>query len=117
MPPEPKREVACADAIPWMQARGRIEGADAVTPLPDVSEVGTSPAKWRPWFLDAVRRMIDAVPDESAALFFQSDIKRDGICIDKGALVTRAAGDVGARILLHKIVCRRPAGMLEVTPV
>jgi hypothetical protein len=112
MQPEPKREVACADAIPWMQARGRIAGACAVTSLPDVSEVGTTLAKWRPWFLDAVRLVVEAVPDESAALFFQSDIKRDGTWIDKGALVTRAAEEAGARILFHKIVCRRPPGML-----
>jgi hypothetical protein len=112
MQPEPKRQVECADAIPWMEARGRIEGACAVTSLPDVSELGTTLDKWRPWFLDAVRRVIDAVPDGSAALFFQSDIKRDGAWIDKGALVTRAAEDAGARILFHKVVCRRPPGTL-----
>lgn len=112
MQPQPKREVTCADAIPWMQARGRIEAACAVTSLPDVSEVGTSLEQWRPWFLDAARRVIEIVPDESAALFFQSDIKRDGAWIDKGALVTRAAEDAGARILFHKIVCRHPPGML-----
>lgn len=112
MPPGPKREVVCADAIPWMEARGRIEGACAVTSLPDVSELGTSLARWRPWFLQTVRLVIDSVPDESAAIFFQSDIKRDGEWIDKGALVTRAAEDAGGRILFHKIVCRRPPGML-----
>ena len=112
MPAEPAREVVCADAIPWMQARGRIAGACAVTSLPDVSEVNLALPAWRAWFLSAVRLVLDAVPDESAALFFQSDIKRDGAWIDKGALVTRAAEDAGARILFHKIVCRRPPGML-----
>ena len=48
----------------------------------------------------------------SAALFFQSDIKRDGAWIDKGALVIRAAEDARARVLFHKIICRRPPGML-----
>lgn len=67
---------------------------------------------WREWFLGAVQLVVDAVPVESAAVFFQSDIKRDGGWIDKGALVTRAAEDAGARILFHKIVCRRPPGML-----
>ena len=109
---EPKRVVECADAIPWMQQRGRIEGACAVTSLPDVSEVAMGLPAWRAWFLGAVRLVIDAVPPESAAIFFQSDIKRDGEWIDKGALVTRAAEDAGARILFHKIVCRRPPGML-----
>jgi len=112
IPPAPKREIICADAIAWMRARGRIDGACAVTSLPDVSEVGKTLSAWREWFSDAVRLVVDAVPDDSAALFFQSDIKRDGAWIDKGALVIRAAEDAGARVLFHKIICRRPPGML-----
>ena len=112
MNPAPLREVHCADAIPWMWECGPIAGACAVTSLPDVSEVGLALPVWRAWFLDAVRLVIDAVPAESAAIFFQSDIKRDGAWIDKGALVTRAAEEAGAQVLFHKIVCRRPPGML-----
>jgi hypothetical protein len=56
--------------------------------------------------------VIDAVPLESASLFFQSDIKHEGEWIDKGALVTRAAEEAGAKVLFHKIVCRRPPGTL-----
>jgi hypothetical protein len=108
----PVREVHCADAIPWLQARGVIPGACAVTSLPDVSEVNLPLPAWRTWFLEAVRLVVDAVPAESAALFFQSDIKRDGVWIDKGAMVVRAAEDAGARVLFHKIVCRRPPGLL-----
>ena len=110
--PTPVREVHCADAIPWMMARGRIAGACAVTSLPDVSEVGLPLPMWRAWFLGAVRLVVEAVDAESAALFFQSDIKRDGYWIDKGALVIRAAEDAGARVLFHKVVCRRPPGTL-----
>jgi hypothetical protein len=110
--PDPVREVVWADAIPWMRERGRIEGACAVTSLPDVSEVGLALDVWRAWFLGAVRLVVEGVPDASAALFFQSDIKRDGEWIDKGALVIRAAEEAGARVLFHKIVLRRPAGML-----
>lgn len=109
---EPQRLVECADAIPWLRARGVITGACAVTSLPDVSEVSLALPAWRAWFLDAVRLVVDAVPAESAALFFQSDIKRDGAWVDKGAMVVRAAEDAGARVLFHKIVCRRPPGML-----
>ncbi|AOS44273.1 DNA methylase [Lacunisphaera limnophila] len=112
LPPAPRREIVCADAIAWMKARGRIDRACAVTSVPDVSEIGRTLPVWREWFLDAVRLVVDAVPDDSAALFFQSDIKRDGIWIDKGALVIRAAEDAGARVLFHKVVCRRPPGML-----
>lgn len=108
----PKREIICADTIAWMKARGRIEGACAVTSLPDVSEIGKTLPVWREWFSAAARLVVEAVPDESAAIFFQSDIKRDGVWVDKGALVIRAAEDAGARVLFHKVVCRRPAGML-----
>lgn len=111
-PREPGRIVECADAIPWMRARGRIDGACAVTSLPDVSEVNMDLATWRAWFLGAVDLVVNAVPDESAALFFQSDIKRDGAWIDKGAMVIRAAEDAGARVMFHKIVARRPPGTL-----
>jgi hypothetical protein len=110
--PTPAREIHCAEAIAWMRARGRMEGACAVTSLPDVSEVGKSLPVWRDWFLGAVVATIDLVPETSAALFFQSDIKCDGVWIDKGGMVVRAAEDAGARVLFHKIVCRRPPGML-----
>lgn len=95
-----------------MRERGRIEGACAVTSLPDVSEVNMALPVWRTWFLGAVTLVVDAVPEDGAALFFQSDIKHDGAWIDKGAMVIRAAEDAGARVLFHKIVCRRPPGML-----
>jgi hypothetical protein len=95
-----------------MLACGRIPEACAVTSLPDVSEVNLSLPAWRTWFLHAVRLVIDTVPEESAALFFQSDIKRGGAWIDKGAMVVRAAEDAGARVLFHKIVCRRPPDVL-----
>jgi hypothetical protein len=108
----PQREVVCADAIPWLRERGRIEGSCAVTSLPDVSELGVTLPVWRDWFLGAVRLVVDAVPDASAAIFFQSDIKHEGRWIDKGAMVVRAAEDAGAHVLFHKIVCRRPPGML-----
>ncbi len=112
MPVAPRREVHCADAIPWLRERRRIPGVCAVTSLPDVSEVNLALPAWRVWFLEAVRLVVDCVPDENAALFFQSDIKRDGVWVDKGAMVIRAAEDAGARVLFHKIVCRRPPGVL-----
>lgn len=83
-----------------------------MTSLPDVSEVRLPLPAWRVWFMDAVQRVVDCVPGESASLFFQSDIKRDGVWIDKGALVVRAAEDAGAHVLFHKVVCRRQPGLL-----
>jgi hypothetical protein len=109
---EPHREVHCAEAVAWMQARGVVAGACAITSLPDVSEVGLTLPEWRRWFLHAAARVVDSVAPESAAIFFQSDIKRDGAWIDKGALIVRAAEDAGAHVLFHKIVCRRQPGLL-----
>ena len=83
-----------------------------MTSLPDVSEVGLALPAWREWFLAAVQLVVAAVPDDSAAIFFQSDIKRDGGWIDKGALVMSAAEAAGARVLFHKLICRRPPGTL-----
>lgn len=108
----PWREVHQADAIPWLQARGPQAGTSVVTSLPDVSELSYDLPGWRDWFLATVRLVVESVPAESAALFFQSDIKRDGAWVDKGSLVVRAAEDAGARVLWHKIVCRRQPGML-----
>lgn len=108
----PSRVVHCAEAIGWLKQAGRISGACAVTSLPDVSEVSLTLPAWRSWFLEASRLVIECVPDESAAIFFQSDIKRDGVWIDKGAWVVRAAEDAGARVMFHKIVCRREPGLL-----
>ena len=109
---EPSREVHCVDAIDWMRSRGPLAEACAVTSLPDVSEVSLALPVWRGWFLEAVKLVVNSVPPDSGSLFFQSDIKRDGVWIDKGALVIRAAEDVGAHVLFHKIICRRPPGML-----
>ena len=106
------REVHCADAIPWMREQGAIAGACAITSLPDVSEVSLTLPLWRAWFSEAARLVVDSVSPESAALFFQSDIKHDGVWIDKGALVIHAAEEAGARILFHKVICRRPPGTL-----
>jgi hypothetical protein len=111
-PSAPGREVHWADAIAWMRQRGCIAGAGAVTSLPDLSELRLDLAGWRAWFLGAVRLVVEAVPGDGAAVFFQSDIKHDGAWIDKGAMVVRAAEDAGARVLFHKIVCRRPPGLL-----
>lgn len=106
------REVHCVDAIPWMRKRGPIAGAAAITSLPDVSELNLPVPEWRAWFLDAVQLVMNTVTDDSVAIFFQSDIKRDGRWIDKGALVVRAAEDAGAFVLFHKLICRRQPGLL-----
>ncbi len=94
-----------------MERRGVIEGACFATSLPDVSELGVSLSVWRDWFVNAVRLVVNSTPLDKAALFFQSDIKHEGVWIDKGSIVVRAAEDAGAQVLFHKIVCRRQPGL------
>ncbi|HVZ74291.1 MAG TPA: SAM-dependent methyltransferase [Polyangia bacterium] len=109
-PPE-RREVHHGDALPWLRAWRPLVGCSVVTSLPDVAEMaGLSLDSWTRWFTDAAALVLDAVPDDGVAIFFQSDVKRGGAWIDKGALVQRAADAAGARLLFHKIVCRKPAG-------
>lgn len=107
----PRRHVHHGDALAWLAARGRIAGASVVTSLPDVSELpGLGFDGWRAWFVAAARAAMDAVDDEGVAIFFQSDIRRHGVWIDKGALVAAAAADARMTLLFHKIVCRVPPG-------
>ncbi|HVR03457.1 MAG TPA: SAM-dependent methyltransferase [Polyangia bacterium] len=107
----PSRVVHHGEAVEWLRARGRLDGCSVVTSLPDVSEVpALDLAAWTRWFEDTALLVIDAVPDGGVAVFFQSDIKRGGAWIDKGALVQRAAERAGAALLFHKIVCRKPPG-------
>lgn len=109
--PAPTRLVHHADALEWLPAQGVLEGCSFITSLPDVSELPhLSLDEWRRWFIQAARAVIDATPDDGVALFFQTDIKKDGVWVDKGYLCSRAAEDAGAASLFHKIVCRRPPG-------
>jgi len=107
----PRRDVHHAEALAWLRARGRLDGCSVVTSLPDVVETPEmSLEEWTRWFVGAARVVLDAVPDDGVAIFFQSDVKRGARWIDKGALVQRAADAAEVPLLFHKIVCRRPPG-------
>ena len=100
-----------ADALVWLRANTPLAGASIVTSLPDVSELGgLDLAGWQAWFQDAAFQTLSAVPDEGVAIFFQSDIRHEGLWIDKGALVQQAAARARMPLLFHKIVCRKPPG-------
>jgi hypothetical protein len=109
--PSPTRIVYHADALGWLRERGVLHDASVVTSLPDVSELPSLDlGGWTAWFVEAAAQVMSAVPDQGAAIFFQSDIKRDGAWVDKGALVGRAGERAGMRLLFHKIVCRKSPG-------
>jgi hypothetical protein len=107
----PARTVHCADALQWLAEQKVLEGCSFVTSLPDASELpGLGQDAWRRWFIDAAALVFSRTPDDGAAIFYQSDVKRAGAWVDKAYLVQRAAEEAGATLLFHKIVCRRPAG-------
>jgi hypothetical protein len=88
-----------------------VVGASDITTVPDLSEVPAMGLQGcRAWYEEAAAVTMTAVPPEGIAVFFQSDIKRDGLWVDKGAMVARAAERTGMALLFHKIVCRKPAG-------
>lgn len=107
------RIVHQTDGVAWLKANPLGKGESIITSLPDSSEI---PALgfdgWRRWFIDAVKTCLDACPDDSAALFFQTDVKREGGWVDKGHLVHLGGDAAGARLLWHKVVCRAPAGTI-----
>lgn len=110
-----RREVIQAEALGWLQTHPATELDAVVTSLPDVSEMtGQDLGSWREWFIATVRLILNWIPEQGVAVFFQSDIRRGAHWVDKSYLVNRAGELEGATLLWHKIVCRRPAGVVAV---
>lgn len=108
---EPLRHVFCADALPWLAERQPLHGASFITSLPDVSAFpGLSLRGWKEWFVGAARAVLLSTCDEGVAIFYQTDVKREGTWVDKAYLCQKAAEALGFELLWHKIVCRKPAG-------
>lgn len=109
--PQPRRTVHCAEALQWLREHPLPAGHHVFTSLPDSSELKRlSFAQWQDWFADAAGACVRALPAGSAAIFYQTDVKREGTWVDKSYLVQRGAYAAGAQLLWHKIVCRAPAG-------
>jgi hypothetical protein len=83
-----------------------------VTSLPDSSELPRLGFQgWREWFIEAAALACGAVAEESVAIFFQTDVKRDGRWVDKAHLVLTGSERAGSHLLWHKVVCRAPPGI------
>jgi hypothetical protein len=105
------RVVHQAEAVAWLRERRTLVGSSVVTSLPDVSEIPRLDfPSWCRWFEDAAAAVMEAVPPEGVAIFFQSDIRHAGLWVDKGALVARGVERSGGHLLFHRIVCRLPPG-------
>jgi hypothetical protein len=109
----PSRVVHQGDGIAWLASAPLPPDHAVVTSLPDLSEMrGLDAPSWRRWFIDAAALACDRVADGSVAVFFQTDVKRDGRWVDKGLLVSLGAEAAGSHLLWHKVVCRAPPGTI-----
>ena len=113
------RTVFCEDALPWLEQRPQLANCSFITSLPDVSGLGQQETPdggggaleaWQRWFVRAAVLTLAATPDEGVTIFYQTDIRREGLWVDKSQLCHQAAREHGAALLWHRIVCRKPAG-------
>ncbi|MCC6337563.1 MAG: SAM-dependent methyltransferase [Myxococcales bacterium] len=106
------RIVHCSDGVAWLKEHELPVGHAIVTSLPDSSELpGLGFDGWRRWFQEVAALCCRQVEEQSVAIFFQTDVKRDGRWVDKGYLVAAGAEAAGSHCLWHKVVCRAPAGV------
>lgn len=104
------RRIVRAEAMAWLEANPAEARTSVITSVADVSETSLELDAWQAWSIEAMRRILRWIPEDGVAIFFQSDIRRAGVWIDKGYLVLRAVDLEGASLAWHKIVCRKPAG-------
>lgn len=107
-----KRTVYNQDALAWLEETPAFPGCSFVTSLPDVSELALSLTDWKSWFVRTASLVLSRCPDDGVTIFYQTDIKKDGVWIDKGYLCQKAAEQTGQELLWHKVVCRIPPGKI-----
>jgi hypothetical protein len=105
------RVVHCGDGLAWLRDNPLPPECSIITSLPDSSELSSlSFEQWRAWFSDTSALICRSLAPGAAAIFFQTDVKREGAWVDKAYLVQRGAETAGSAQLWHKVVCRAPAG-------
>lgn len=105
------RSVVCGDATSWLEKNTIQENSSLVASLPDISEFPSySLESWKDWFVKTATLVLSKTPKTGVAIFYQSDIKKDGQWIDKGYLCQKAAELEGSHLLWHKVACRVKAG-------
>lgn len=107
-----KREVFQEDALAWLRNKESKTGESYFASLPDYSEFPELRLEeWKEWFIGSASLIIKKTAEDDVSIFFQSDIKHEGLWVDKSYLCLKAAEESGARLLWHKIACRAPAGV------
>ena len=110
--PTPMRVIHNTDGVAWLKQTALTREQAVVTSLPDSSEMRLGFDAWQAWFTETAQLICASVADDAVAVFFQTDVKRDGRWIDKGFLVQLGAQQAGSSLLWHKVVCRAPAGVI-----
>lgn len=96
-----------ADALEWLAQSPVLEGCSIITSMPDISEFPKmSTDEWKDWFTQAASLVLSKCPADGITFFYQTDIKRDGVWVDKSYLCQKAAEAAGVELIAHKIVCR-----------
>lgn len=110
----PTREVHEADGVAWLEAHTFGPHEAVVTSMPDVSGArGMDYETWRGWFTGVAELICRQVAEPAVAVFYQTDIKRNGRWVDKAYLVQRGAEEAGSHCLWHKVVCRAEPGRVS----
>ena len=110
---QPERTVYCQDALTWLKDQSTLEDCSIITSMPDISEFPQlSLDQWKAWFTDTAKLILSRLDRRGVAIFYQTDIKTDGIWVNKGYLCQKAAEQMGCDLLWHKIVCRKPVGTI-----
>lgn len=106
-----ERIVYCEDALVWLEQSPVLEGCSLVASMPDISEFhGHTLEAWKEWFSNTAKLVMSRTPDDGVTIFYQSDIKVDGVWVDKGYICQKAAEEIGSALLWHKIICRVEPG-------
>jgi hypothetical protein len=107
----PSRHIVCQDAFEWLRCHPASPGMSIVTSLPDVSELaGMTLESWSGWCSDTARLLLEWLLPSGVAIFYQSDIRRGAVWVDKAYLVQRGAERAGGVLLWHRIGCRKAPG-------
>ena len=105
------RTVHCDDALDWLLKNPILEGSSLLASMPDISEFhGFSLQEWKEWFFKTASLILSRTPDDGVTIFYQSDIKFEGVWVDKSYICQKAAEALGHELLWHKIVCRVQPG-------
>lgn len=106
-----QRTVYCEDALEWLEQNPALVGCSLIASMPDISEfTGFSLEQWKEWFYNTAKLVLSRTSEDCVTIFYQSDIKVDGVWIDKGYICQKAAEALGHQLIWHKIICRVAPG-------